>query len=88
MRLWPFSKRATKVAATHPSAPSSEVLTFLGGTPSGSGVTVTATNALQSMAVLDVRNRKLHLHDGLGSNALSLLLHGELASFMTIDRRM
>lgn len=52
MRLWPFSRRATKVAATHPSAPSSEVLTFLGGTPSGSGVTVTATTALQSMAVL------------------------------------
>lgn len=52
MRLWPFSRRATKVAATHPSAPSSEVLTYLGGTPSGSGVTVTETNALQSMAVL------------------------------------
>lgn len=43
---------------------------------------------LPTPAVLDVRNRKLHLHDGLGSNALSLLLHGELASFATIDRRM
>jgi hypothetical protein len=39
-------------------------------------------------AVLDVRARKLHVHDGLGSNALGLLLHGEMASFMTIDRRM
>lgn len=49
---------------------------------------VRADKRLPTPAVLDVRNRKLHVHDGLGSNALGLLLHGELASFMTIDRRM